>query len=147
MNVNNHIASARPLLFSAQRLIRFSLYRARRIVKFRSLGRLPKESTQVRGPLKHFVTMHQALNNNLLIFCASMRSVCHPVDRSVMCYWASSAQSFLVFRPVGSRDDIFILSILFMYFEKWGYPSSRSRVRFLGEIRIPFLASLFPSRE
>jgi hypothetical protein len=52
----------------------------------------------------------------------------------------SSAQSFLVLRPVGSRDDIFIFSILSMYFEKWGYPSSRSRVRFLGEIRIIFLS-------
>jgi hypothetical protein len=70
MNANNHIASAPPSLFSVQ-LIKFFLYRTRRIVKFRSLVRLPTESFQVRGPLKRFVTKHQESNNNLLIFCIS----------------------------------------------------------------------------
>jgi hypothetical protein len=36
MNANNHIADARPSLFSVQLLIKFSVYRTRRIVKFRS---------------------------------------------------------------------------------------------------------------
>jgi restriction endonuclease S subunit len=75
MNANNHIASAWPSLFSVQLLNKFSLYRTRRIVKFRSLGRLPKESLQVLGPLKRSVTMHQESNNNFLIFCISEKCV------------------------------------------------------------------------
>jgi hypothetical protein len=57
INANNHIASARPSLFSVQCPIKFSLYRT-----------WSKEFTQVRGPLERFVTMHQA-SNNLWIFC------------------------------------------------------------------------------
>jgi hypothetical protein len=120
MNANNHIASARPSLFRVQ-LIKFSLYRTRRIVKFLSLGRLPKESIKVRGPLKRFVTMHQ--ESIIYWSSASTRSVRHPVERSVMCYWASSAQSFSALRPVGTRDHIFILSRPFTCFQGLGVAS------------------------
>jgi hypothetical protein len=120
MNADNHIASAWPSLFSVQHLIKFSLYGTRRIVKFLSLGRLPKESTQDRGPLKRFVTIHQA-SNNLCNFC--INEECAPSSgQVVMCYWSSSAQPFLVLRPVGTRDDICILSRPFMCFEMGGPP-------------------------
>jgi hypothetical protein len=132
MNSNNHIASARPSLFSVQLLIKFSLYRTRRIVIFRSLGRLPKESTQLRGPLKRFVTMHQESNNNLLIFC--INEECAPssgqVSNVLLAFVSSVILSF------HTRDDIFILLGPFMCFEKGGSPSSMSRVRFFGEIRM-----------
>jgi hypothetical protein len=137
MNANNHTASARPSLFSVQRLIKFSLCRTRRIVKFRSLSRLPKELTQVRGPWKRYVTVHQASNSNLLIFY--IKGEFAPLRGQVSnMLLVSSAQSFIILRPVETRENIFILSRPFMCFENGCSPSSTSRVRFLGEIRILF---------
>jgi hypothetical protein len=69
-----------------------------------------------------------------------MRSVRHPVDRSVMCYWSSSAQLFLVLRPVRTCDHIFInyFMTIYLFWRRGAPPLRRVGSGFLCEIKILF---------
>jgi hypothetical protein len=136
MNANNHIASARPSLFSVQ-LIKFSLYRTRRIVKLRSLVRLPRGSIPVRGPLKRSVTMHRESNNNLLIFCISEE--CAPSSGQVSNVLLGLVSTVILSFETRRDPSPYCYAFKTIYVFKRGVPPlRRAGSGFLGEIRIVF---------
>jgi hypothetical protein len=143
MNANNHSDSAWPSLFSVLLLIKFSLYRTRRIVKYRTLGRLPKESIQVRGPLKRFVTMHQESNNNLLTFCINEEcaSSSGQVSNVLLVFVSTVILSFETLQD--PWPYFYSFKTIYMFWRVGGSPFRRVGSGFLGEIKIIFSYLLY----
>jgi hypothetical protein len=147
MNANNHIASALPSLFSVQLLIKFSLYRTRRIAKLRGLCLLPTESIQVRSSLKLFVTIHQESNTNLFIFCINEKwaPFSGQVSNVLLGFVSTVILSFETRRD--PWPYFYSFKTIYVFWWIGGFPLfDESGQAFWVKSEFFFLASLFPLR-